>query len=194
MWGRPAPVRVASRRAGSVPISEAARCSRWSPPQWSPDGTEIAVAVDWVFSGTGEIVVVKADGSGQRVLATDQAFNPTWSPDGKRIAFHRIVDESEYFQQRPCTMRVWVINADGSGERRLEPLVDGCVLPPIWSPDGTRLLSLLIVDDYFHVGVLSRRRRRSAGRLRPVVRRVLAAARRTAAAGPVVRGRRSAAP
>ena len=126
-----------------------------SPPHWSPDSTEIAVAVDWVFSGIGEIVVVKADGSGQRVLATDQAFNPSWSPDGKRIAFHRVVDPSEYWRDRPCTMRVWVINADGSGERRLDPLVDGCVLPPIWSPDGTRLLSLLIVDDYFHVGVLS---------------------------------------
>ena len=64
---------------------------QWFPPQWSPDGTEIAVAVG-PFGGTGEIVVVKADGSGQRVLATDQAFNPTWSPDGKRVAFHRIVD------------------------------------------------------------------------------------------------------
>lgn len=124
----------------------------WFPPQWSPDGTELAVAVGFE---TGEIVVVKADGSGQRVLATDQALNPTWSPDGKRVAFHRIVDPSEYFQDRPCTMRIWVMNADGSGERRLDPLVDGCVLPPIWSPDGTRLLSLVIADGAFHVGVLT---------------------------------------
>ena len=117
------------------------------PPQWSPDGTELAVAVG-PFVHKGDIVVAKADGSGQRVLTTDQAANPTWSPDGKRIAFHRFVDVSERWHDRPCTMRVWVINADGSGERRLDPLVDGCVLPPIWSPDGTRLLSLLIVDDY----------------------------------------------
>ena len=124
-----------------------------APPQWSPDGTELALAAG-PFDGK-EIVVVKADGSGQRVLATDQATNPTWSPDGKRVAFHRTVDPSEYWQDRPCTMRVWVVNADGSGERQLDPLVDGCVLPPVWSPDGTRLLSLLIVDDYFHVGVLA---------------------------------------
>ncbi|HET9754886.1 MAG TPA: hypothetical protein VFP66_00150 [Candidatus Limnocylindrales bacterium] len=127
---------------------------QWFPPQWSPDGTELAVAVA-PFGISGEIVVVKADGSGQRVLATDRATNPTWSPDGKRVAFHRIVDPSEYFAGRPCTMRVWVMNADGTGERRLDPLVDGCVLPPIWSPDGSRLLSLVIADDAFHVGVLT---------------------------------------
>jgi Tol biopolymer transport system component len=145
---------VQARRVGPD-LGDALWDQHPSPPHWSPDGTELAVVVGPVFGGTGEIVVVKADGSGQRVLATDQAFNPTWSPDGKRIAFHRIVDPSEYWQERPCTMRVWVMNADGSDQRRLEPLVDGCVLPPIWSPDGTRLLSLLIVDDYFHVGVLS---------------------------------------
>ncbi len=140
-----------ARRIG--PDLEYSAVDQWFPPHWSPDGTELALAVG-PFADTGDIVVVKADGSGQRLLATDQAFNPTWSPDGKRIAFHRIVDELEFLNGRPCTMRVWVTNADGSGERRLDPLVDGCVLPPIWSPDGTRLVSLVIQGDEFHVGVL----------------------------------------
>ena len=142
----------------------------WFPPQWSPDGTELARGDRF---DTGEIVVVKADGSGQRVLATDQAFNPTWSPDGKRVAFHRIVDPSEYFQGRPCTMRVWVMNADGTGERRLDPLVDGCVLPPIWSPDGTRLLSLLIVGH--------------GGRSMSVSSRWMATIRRSSSSSPTAR-------
>jgi Tol biopolymer transport system component len=136
------------------PTLEGSPSEQWFSPRWSPDGTELGVAVG-TFEATGEIVVVKADSSGQRVLATDQATNPTWSPDGKHVAFHRIVDPSEYFAERPCTMRVWVMNADGTRERRLDPLVDGCVLPPLWSPDGTRLLSLLIVDGAFHVGVLT---------------------------------------
>ncbi len=139
-----------ARRIG--PDLDASPADMWFPPQWSSDGTELAVAFGFV---TGEIVVVKADGSAQRVLATDQALNPTWSPDGKRVAFHRMVDPSERFAERPCTMRVWVMNADGTDERRLDPLVDGCVLPPIWSPDGTRLLSLVIADGGFHVGVFT---------------------------------------
>jgi Tol biopolymer transport system component len=139
-----------ARRIG--PDLEGSPGEQWFPPQWSPDGTELAVSVG--FEG-GEIVVVNADGSGQRVLVTDQAFNPTWSPDGKRVAFQRMVDPSEFFQERPCTMRLWVMNADGTGERRFDPLVDGCGLPPAWSPDGTRLLSLVITSNEFHVGVLS---------------------------------------
>ena len=106
---------------------------------WSPDGTELAVVSD-----TNDIVVVKPDGSSPRVVART-AFNPAWSPDGKRIAFHRQVEPSEYFQDRPCTARAWVVDADGTNERRLDPLVEGCAPPPIWSPDGTRLAGLLIV-------------------------------------------------
>ena len=122
---------------------------------WSPDGTELAVVSD-----TGDVVVVKPDGSEPRVVA-ETAFNPAWSPDGKRIAFHRTVDPSEYFQDRPCTARTWVVDADGTNERRLDPLVEGCAPPPIWSPDGTRLAGLLIVatpDDPnlgFHYGVMT---------------------------------------
>ena len=126
-----------------------------SPGSWSPGGTELAVV-----SGTGDIVVVKPDGSEPRVVAKT-AFNPAWSPDGKRIAFHRRVDPSEYFGGRPCTARTWVVDADGANERRLDPLVEGCAPPPIWSPDGTRLAGLLIVatpDDPnlgFHYGVMT---------------------------------------
>ena len=124
-------------------------------PRWSPDGTEIAIHTGTVPIETSDIVIVKADGSGQRVLASDKAFNPNWSPDGTRVAFQRIVAPSERFTGRPCTMRIWVSNADGSGERPLDPLTDGCDSAPRWSPDGTRLLASLIVDNAFHVGVVS---------------------------------------
>jgi Tol biopolymer transport system component len=54
-------------------------------PAYSPDGTRIAVARD------GAIWVMDADGSDARPLAGQPAdsrfFNPTWSPDGTKIAF-----------------------------------------------------------------------------------------------------------
>jgi Tol biopolymer transport system component len=132
---------------------------------WSPDGTELAVVSGAVATGdptadTRNIIVVKPDGSEMRVVA-ENAFNPAWSPDGRRLAFHRTVDPSEYFEDRPCTARAWVVDADGTNERRLDPLVEGCAPPPIWSPDGTRLAGLLIMatpDDpnvAFHYGVMS---------------------------------------
>ena len=101
--------------------------------QWSPDGTELASV-----SQAGDLIVIKPDGSDSRVLAR-QAYNPRWSPDGRRVAFHRQVDPSEFLNDRPCTARIWVIDADGSNERRLEDLGDGCDAAPAWSPDGSRL-------------------------------------------------------
>ena len=106
---------------------------------WSPDSTELALASD-----TGDVVVVKPDGSEPRVVA-ETAFNPAWSPDGRRLAFQRTVDPSEYFQGASCTARAWVVDADGTNERRLDPLMEGCAPAPEWSPDGTRLAGALIV-------------------------------------------------
>ena len=62
--------------------------------RWSPDGRQIA------FFGRGDssstavdnsgLVLMNADGSGRRLVVPTPgryAGNPTWSPDGRRIAF-----------------------------------------------------------------------------------------------------------
>jgi Tol biopolymer transport system component len=99
---------------------------------WSPDGRRIAVVVQ-SRKGTGPVTsnhlyVVSADGSDRRLLGRGQA--PTWSPDGRKIAFR---------SDRDGNGEVYVVNADGSGLRRVtrNPASDG---RPVWSPDGTRLL------------------------------------------------------
>lgn len=132
-------------------------------PQWSPDGTELAVVIvkqgSFIVEAEG-IYVVKADGSGQRLVAA-RAGNPAWSPDGRRLAFHRTVDPAEYWNERPCTVRMWVADADGSNERRLDPLADGCDGQVLWSPDGTRLTGVLIASTEadpelaFHLGIVT---------------------------------------
>ncbi len=57
---------------------------------------------------------------------------PSWSPDGRRIAFARMVGASP---------DVFVANADGTDERQVtsDPAWD---YEPAWSPDGTRIAFL----------------------------------------------------
>jgi hypothetical protein len=58
-------------------------------PQWSPDGSWLLA----VNRDTADIWGVRPDGSGARVVAS--GTDPHWSPDGRAIAFMRLVDGIE---------------------------------------------------------------------------------------------------
>ena len=100
------------------------------------------------------------------------------------------------FNGRPCTVRTWVIDADGSDERQLPSLEDGCAIQPPWSPDGTRLAVLLVTSTDeepaldFHLGIVVADTSQPAG---PVGHGggSVAAGRGAAAAGAHVRERRT---
>src|SRR5882762_7543204 len=88
-------------------------------PLFSPDGSRITFG-RCLF--TCDIVVINADGSGERTILND-GFPGAWSPDGNRIVLGR-------------NDGLYVINADGSGlVRVLDPdfVTD-------WSPDGRQLM------------------------------------------------------
>jgi TolB protein len=144
-----------ARRIASAPNGEGMPADL-SGPRWSPDGTELVAA-----SERNGIVILRADGSGERVLAEtpdNPMWSPDWSPDGKQIAYYRAVDTSERFNDRPCTVRTWVVDADGTDGRQLDPLGDGCDVPVSWSPDGTRLAILLLGPDpalEFRLGIIT---------------------------------------
>ena len=74
---------------------------------------------------------------------------PDWSPDGKQIAF-----DSGDIGRQGSVGDVWVMNANGSGKRRLthtRPVnrAAGFVITnnPVWSPDGTQLMYTQWHDD-----------------------------------------------
>ena len=58
---------------------------------------------------------------------------PSWSPDGKRIAFQSTRD-SHY--------EIYVINVDGTGLQRLTTSTGYANDEPTWSPDGRRIASV----------------------------------------------------
>jgi dipeptidyl aminopeptidase/acylaminoacyl peptidase len=74
----------------------------------------------------GNIYTINVDGSGlQRI--TD-GMDPVWSPDGEQIAFIRWRDPRG----------VWVIDADGSGARRVFDWSEARY--PSWAPDGEQIV------------------------------------------------------
>jgi Tol biopolymer transport system component len=92
---------------------------------WSPDGRRIA------YSAGDQITVADIDGSGALAITTKGGTAPQWSPDGKRIAFTSF---------RAGRGQIFVIDADGRNERRLEADdVPGKAGFATWSPDGTRI-------------------------------------------------------
>ena len=108
-------------------------------PSWSPDGSKIAYygppLYDHVRGGRwASVHVMDSDGANQRQLTDrirdDYAGRLHWSPDGNTIAYRR----HNAGNPRARKWELWVVKADGTGNRRIAYGQDLS-----WSPDGTKI-------------------------------------------------------
>ena len=112
---------------------------RGTSPDWSPDGRKVAI-MRWSRVGSTwgpNVYVMNADGSEQRRLTSRVGGRPFWSPDGRRIAFANRQKLSSGGYVYPHRFDIYVMNADGSGLRRLTPTSFDS--RPVWSPDGATI-------------------------------------------------------
>jgi Tol biopolymer transport system component len=116
----------------------------------SPDGSTI------VFTSTRDgdldIYAMDADGSNVRRLTDEPGYDggPFFSPDGTKIVYraYHPTDSAELadYQSlladglvRPSVLSVFVMNADGSGKRRVTDL-PGASFAPFFHPGGQKLI------------------------------------------------------
>lgn len=108
-------------------------------PAISPDGKRIAYAATVPGeSGKSSIFVAELDGKATGITGTpvrltnhnSQDESPTWSPDGKRLAFNSNFEGNQ---------ELYACDPDGKNVTRLtnHPALD---VHPSWSPDGKRIV------------------------------------------------------
>ena len=129
-----------------------------SEPAWSPDGTTIAYGRG-TSAGEGAVYTIRADGTNRAIITPEQeppptcspdhrsgSREPSWSPDGARIAFTG-VSLCDPSGTRKYGTDIWVMRPDGTGKVNITDNDGVSEHEPHWSPDGTKIAFLSDRDE-----------------------------------------------
>ncbi len=124
---------------GLKQLTSSSKFASAESPALSPDGRKIAFVANFLGQpteaqpsarGLQQLWMMNADGSNAHVLPMSAApvsvGDPTWSPNGKMIAFDGQMSDSDPFL-------LFVVSADGTD---LHPVSEQFAANPSWSPNG----------------------------------------------------------
>ncbi|MBO9369336.1 MAG: PD40 domain-containing protein [Chloroflexi bacterium] len=98
-------------------------------PSLSPDGTHLA------YSAPDGIRIRDLSSGDETLLGTD-GYRLIWSPDNSRLIF-------------TTTFALYLVNADGSGLRRIETMPSLVISPVGWLPDAQSIVYAVLDGDHF---------------------------------------------
>ncbi|MFQ6041738.1 MAG: DUF5050 domain-containing protein, partial [Candidatus Poribacteria bacterium] len=132
-----------------------------STPHFSPDGAKIIFSSYREYSSRSEpsapsIFVMSADGSNRRRVFDnrDDALNPAYSPDGKKIVFQMLKPISEVETRTEDDWEIYTIDVTGENLKRLteNQFTDAS---PKFSPDGKKLVFISNRDGNYEIYMMN---------------------------------------
>lgn len=128
------------------------------PLSWSPDSSRLLFSANrnanWELETDEEdIFALEIDSATLVQLTRDSGVEsePTWSPDGRLIAFTTVERRPLAYTNR----RLAVMQADGSERRILTPDLDTSVSDPVWSDNGKSIYVMFDERAIRKVGLVS---------------------------------------
>jgi len=114
---------------------------------WSPNGNRLALALTPDHLNT-ELYIINANGENLKQLTFSDGINTSasFSPHGNRIAF---------VSSRGGSPQIYIMNSDGSSQRRITYNSSSYNSSPAWSPDGKKIAFTTFVNGALEVCIMN---------------------------------------